>query len=383
VGKIQNGVKGKWFGAKLRNPHMVWGMCCSRIKAFQRGDVTIYRIARDGWRNNRLFRFMNLRFNAWRVKRLRRMAWYAKNEQLRIRAAQKLKDVHVLKQLALEANQESIRHQAAMLIESETFLTAIALNAWDIEQGRKVVERIDNALLLRRVSTCARQDAVRMAAALKLQNTKVLKQIALTTADLSLRWEVAQRLNDPGLMAGVALFKPSKPHLETYRQQAHGAMLRHLDDLSFQGQTNALLAFMHDQAHLPFKIEAFLRLPLDLICQSTLQHLSHNDFAMISGEMVQRMFLKMRTAGWLVRVQAKCFSCKQCRGNGQVLIKTIFAGQLPMENESMVCPECSGKGWIDYWAVVCSRRESQRVTFKMPYPKLSGSEPSTGQLLER
>ena len=79
-------------------------------------------------------------------------------------AAGKTKNWLVLKRLALEATQQRLRHQATMLIESETILTAVALDAWDIEQGQRVVGRIKNKLLLRRIATSARQDAVRLTA---------------------------------------------------------------------------------------------------------------------------------------------------------------------------------------------------------------------------
>lgn len=280
-----------------------------------------------------------------------------------------MRDWGVLKKIALEANQQHIRHRASMLIESEAFLTAVALNAWDIEQGQNVVRRVENTLLLRRISASARQDAVRLAAAEKLRNDKVLKQIALTTADFSLRWKVARQLNDPDLMADVALFKPSRSNLEPLRRQAFSALLHHLDELANRGHSSALLAFMHQQAHLPFKLEAFLRLPKAYIGHATLQYIARLDFLFISDELVQSVFEKITGAGWHVGLQPKCFSCRQCQGKGYVLIKTVSTGHKPLESDIALCSECCGKGWIDFWEVVCTggeRQRRQKVSFKLP-----------------
>lgn len=310
------------------------------------------------------------KIKAWLAVAQRLKAWCTRDEHRRLQAARKIKNWAVLKQLALEANQQSIRHQASMLIESETFLTAVALNAWDIEQGQRVVGRVDNELLLRRISTSARQDAVRLTAAEKLRNERVIKQIALTTSDPSLRWEVARRLNDPELMADVALFKPSRLHLEALRKQAHDALLNYLDQLSYGDHISALLSFMHQQAHLPFKLEAFLRLPRDYIGFSALQYLARFDFFFISDEMIQKVFDKICQAGWHVGVLPKSFSCLPCRGKGYVLIKTISTGRKPLQSDIAPCPECCGKGWIDYWEVVCTRGERQRIAFRLPHSEL-------------
>lgn len=337
---------------------------------FQEVEVTIFLNSKKKASCRCLLRYMAVQFNAWLAMGYRLKAWCARDEYRRLKAAGKMKNWSALKHLALEANQQSIRHQAAMRIESEAFLTAVALNAWDIEQGQRVVARIENELLLRRISSSARQDAVRLSAAEKLGNSKVLKQIALSSADLSLRWEVAQRLNDPDLMADVALFRPSRTHTDTVRKLAHEALLHYLDELSDQRHYSALLDFIHAQAHLPFKLEAFLRLPQDYICNFTLQYLARFDFFLIPDEIIQRVFVKIRQAGWHTGVQPKCFSCRQCQGKGHVLIKTISTGRKPLESDITICPECCGKGWIDYWEAVCTRGERQMVVFRLPHSEL-------------
>lgn len=303
---------------------------------------------------------------------MRWKAWWPTDESHRLRAAVKKKNWLLLKKLALEANQQSIRHQAAMLIERDIFLSAVALNAWDIEQGQLVVRRVENNLLLRRIASAARQDAVRLAAAEKLGNDKVLKQIALTTADHQLRWKVARRLDDPHLLADVALFKPSRPHLEALRRKAHEALLHHLDELSNNDCHSALVDFVYQQDHLPFKVEAFLRLPQDYVDHAILHYLAQFDFLLVSQEMVHQLFEKIGGAEWQVAIHPICLACRQCRGKGHVLLKIVSSGTKPFENDIAVCPECCGRGWIDHWEIVCTKGESRKVTFRLPHSDWRG-----------
>ena len=130
------------------------------------------------------------RFYAWlcgriRTRYLRKKALCSKDENFRLQAALQLNDEVILRQMALREGNASIRQQAAAVIRHQPFLVAIGLDTWDIDLGKQVVARIDHDLLLLRVARSARQDAIRLAAAEKLMDHKLMKRIALATADIA------------------------------------------------------------------------------------------------------------------------------------------------------------------------------------------------------
>gem|GEM_PF-1903406 len=300
---------------------------------------------------------------------LRKKALRSKDERFRLAAASQLKDEAVLRQMALEAGQASVRKEAAALIEGPSFLTAIALNTWDIELGREVVSRIHNDLLLRRVAGSARQDAIRLAAAKKLPHPRLMKKIAFSSADVSLRWEVAQFLDDPDLMADVALFKPGHAHLDAFRQRAQAALLEYLNVLERQQNANGLLSFILVQDHLPFKLQALLRLPADAVQASLLQHISRQDFSYIEQRTIQHMLAKIQAAGWSWKDTLRPVACSHCKGKGTLALKTISTAQSRHESEVLGCPDCGGNGEAIRHIVTCADKGNRLVEFKLPVQK--------------
>lgn len=297
---------------------------------------------------------------------LRRRALGSRDERRRFYAARQLNDQTILKQMALEANDAVIRSQAAALVDYQAFLVAIALGTLDNEQGRAVVDRIHHALSLHRVGRSARQDVVRLAAARKLKDDKILKRIARSTADIDLCWEVACELNDPDLMAEVALFKPSNGRCDALRHEARNALLRRLDHYGRQKDENALLTFILFQSHLPFKLHAFLCLPERVIHRQLLQHMASQHYQSVSVEMIREMLAKIAAAGWRLRGRDRNLPCTRCNGKGVLSLKTICAGQTSYESDISVCTECNGNGRRAFFVADFIDPLGRSVVFKLP-----------------
>lgn len=66
---------------------------------------------------------------------------------------------------------------------NQATLTAMALNARDGEEGCAAVRQIQLPFLLRRIATSARLDAVRMEAALRLDQADLMAQVVRDVAD--------------------------------------------------------------------------------------------------------------------------------------------------------------------------------------------------------
>jgi hypothetical protein len=301
-----------------------------------------------------------------RKRMLHRWVLRSKDEHFCLAAALQLKNQAMLRQMAMEAGKTSIRKEAAAQVERQSFLAAIALNAWDIELGQEVVARIDNELLLRRVAGSARQDAVRLAAARKLGQPELMKKIAFATADISLRWEAARFLNDPDLMADVALFKPGHAHLDDFRQQAQAALLEYLDELEQQHNVNGLLAFILLQEHLPFKLQAFLRLPAEAVQASLLHHMSRKTFSYVEEPIVDQMLTKIEAAGWSLIHEVRWIACSHCQGKGVLALKTVCSAQSRYDSEIMECPDCKGFGQVACRMVTCAGWGGRWFEFKLP-----------------
>lgn len=306
---------------------------------------------------------------------LHRWALRSNDEPFCLAAAQKLKNQAMLRQMAVEAGKASIRKEAAALVERQSFLAAIALNAWDIELGQEVVARIENELLLRRVAGSARQDAVRLTAARKLGRPELMKKIAFATADIALRWEVARFLNDPDLMADIALFKPGHVHLDDFRRQAQAALLDYLDELARQHNVDGLLAFILVQEHLPFKLQAFLRLPADAVQTSLLLNMSRHSFSYVEECLIDQMLKKIEAAGWSLIQKAGRVACSYCQGKGMLALKTVCSAQSRYESEIMECPDCRGCGQVACRMVTCLGRDGRWFEFKLP-SSISNSQPA-------
>jgi hypothetical protein len=328
--------------------------------------VSLWDYFKNIWCDNSIRKWIgSVAGNASR-RRLRRRALSGKDERLRLEAARQLGDPVILKQMALEATSEAVRAAAAAFVDHQAFLASIALGAWDIEQGRAVVARIQNELLLRRVARSARQDAIRLAAAKKVGDRKMLKQIARSTADWALRWETARYLNDPDLIAEVALHKPASERLASTRREAHVALLNCLDMLARQRNVNGLLAFLWAQPHLPFKLDAFLRLPANHISKPVLQHIARQKYRCISPEMIRQVLSKIETAGWRLSSDSRRFACVHCNGNGVLLLKTVLSSQTCYDSDAVACPDCDGSGGCDFFMITCIGDGDRRVVFKLP-----------------
>lgn len=297
---------------------------------------------------------------------LRRRALGSRDERRRFHAARQLNDQTILKQMALEANDAMIRSQAAALVNYQAFLVAIALGTMDNELGRALVDRIHNALSLRRLGRSARQDVVRLAAARKLRDDKILKQIARTTTDIDLCWEVACELNDPDLMAEVALFKPFNGRCDVLRRKARNSLLRRLDHYGRQKDENALLTFILFQSHLPFKLHAFLCLPEKVIHRQLLQHMASQHYQSVSMEMIREMLAKIAVAGWRLRGSDRNLTCTRCNGKGILSLKTVCAGQTACESDINVCADCNGKGRRAFFVADFIDPLGRSVVFKLP-----------------
>jgi hypothetical protein len=292
---------------------------------------------------------------------------YCRDDRRRLEAAHRLGQLPVLRQIALQAESKAVRTAATDSIDHPAFLTAIALNTCDLEQGRAVVTRIPQILLLRRIARSARKDDIRLLAAEKLGDAKMLKHIARHTEDSVLRLKTARYLNDPELLAELALQKADGDRSSTMRKEAHAALLSYLDQLARQRNASALLSFLWAQPHLPFKLHAFLRLPDDHILKSVLQHLARQKYSLVSPGMIRQVFSKIEAAGWRLKTNREMSPCLHCTGQG-MLLKTISSTPTNIVPDQMACAHCGGHGETEICMVTCIGNGNHQVVFNLPSP---------------
>ncbi len=299
-------------------------------------------------------------------KKLRKIAAQSTDERIRLEAARRLGDFSLIATLARTAAQETVRLKAALLNRDQAALSAIALSDWDIERGQAAVNSIDNELLLRRIARSALQDAIRLAAAMKLENPELIREIAETTNDIHIRWRVARFLDDPYLLAQIALYKPANERLAPLRKMAYQAYVAYLDRCRGRGQHQALLAIMHTVDHLPFKIEAFVRLSEHCIDTAHLRYLNRRDFRYTSKTSLCKMFKAIESAGWRVTSSFRAVPCRQCHGRTEIRLKSISVNSVRDDHDRYPCPECNARGKIPIQVFTCSRGADQTVIFKIP-----------------
>jgi hypothetical protein len=205
-------------------------------------------------------------------------------------------------------------------ITDQAAQTALALTAWHIEQGCAAVHRIDLPFLLRRIATSARQDGIRLEAALRLDQPALIARVARDAKDISLRWRAARYLDDPMMMADVALFKPTSKGFEAQRRLARATLLRHLDALQSNSETERLLAFLYAVAHTDFKLQAFLRLPAEAVEATVLHDMAAQDFRYASTALIEAMIIRIQSGGWRVRRTTQTDTCVHCCGKGEVML---------------------------------------------------------------
>ena len=110
-----------------------------------------------------------------------------------------------------------------------------------------------------RVAQSARQDIIRLAAGKKLGSVRMLQQLARSTTDIQVRWQIALLLDDADLLSQVALFKTTNEHLAPLRRMAHQALLNHLNSLNEKNDQASLAGLFFNQLNISIKIEIFLR----------------------------------------------------------------------------------------------------------------------------
>jgi hypothetical protein len=300
------------------------------------------------------------------VRRLRKLATQSDDEQIRLEAARRLGDGLLLQTLAHSATQESVRMEAAIEIHDQPCLTAIALKAWDIHLGQKAVWYIQNRLLLRRIANSAQQDAIRLAAAIKTEDADLLRQVAKSSNHIDVRWQIAHYLKDPCMLADIAMFKPGNMHLEPLRQMARRALMHLLDRCGESQDHGALLEVIKSTANPTFKIEAFVRLPADLITAPVLERLAAQDLRYIPRELLDKAITWVRAAGWQVELSVEYAACIFCRGKGKLALKCILANETWGDYDVFACPDCRGFGKTPFRQADCTRPGEARVLLKFP-----------------
>jgi hypothetical protein len=300
------------------------------------------------------------------LKKLRQIAEHGRDEYVRLEAARQLNDKSLLLQSARKAVDENVRLQAALAIGDQSVLTSLALKEKDVQRGTQAISHIENKLLLRRIARSGEKDPIRLAAALRLNDGRLLKDVAESATDLRVRWQIARYLNDPHLMAGIALCHHLQTNHQNLRAKAHRALIAHLDQLEEQAQDSVLLAFMHISKHLPFKIEAFLRLTPGQVRAETVRHLIRQDFGKASVQLIDCFFHKIRSCGWDLHKSVHHQQCTYCRGRGQLplSVSSIDARRLP--NGPPPCPECRGRGRLRQQTVSCTDPKGNELVFHLP-----------------
>jgi hypothetical protein len=244
-------------------------------------------------------------------------------------------------------------------------LTAVAINEWDIRRGCSIVNQIRHPFLLRRIARSARQDAIRLEAALRLNDEDLIVAITRHTKDIALRWRGAVHLDDPMLFTEIALFKPTDPHLEKIRNEAHQALINRLDDLRWKGHTDQLESYLFKVTHTPFKIEAFLRLQAYQTRPTVLEHMAQQDYRFTADDLIKDLFAKIQLSGWLVMQNHETASCRFCHGHGRLMSSgRAVDGRIPVSH-SLPCPECHTTGRVVFRKISCSQKNQTSVIFRL------------------
>ena len=312
---------------------------------------------RPKWRHDDRDKRLEAVRKVTRPKTLRKIADQSEDERLRFEAACRLNDTECIREIALSASQESVRLEASILIDEQSNLASIALNAWDIHLGRKGVDHIWNELLLQRVARSAKQDAIRLAAALKLGDEALLRRVASSSNHIDVHWQVAKSLDDPALLAEITMFKPTNMHLEPLRRKARRALIDHLSRCKADGNNEGLVKAMNAVPHPSFKLEAFVRLDPAYIRFNLLKYLATLDFRYIPKILLNKMIRRIESAGWQVSPCRHHSPCGYCRSKGQLSIKYLTASNNWVDQDMFPCPDCNGKGTIPVQLIRCTRNE--------------------------
>lgn len=317
--------------------------------------MNLLNLIKPKWRHGDKEKRLEAVLKITRRKTLRKIADESEDEHLRFEAARRLNDTDRISHLAHSASQESVRLDASILVNEQSNLVSIALNAWDIYLGRKAVKHIENELLLHRVARSAKQDAIRLAAALKLGDAATLRRVATSSNHIDVHWQVAKRLDDPGLLAEIILFKPSNMRLEPLRRKARRALIDHLNRCSTEGNNQGLIEAMRAVPHPSFKLEAFVRLDPAEITDIVLKYLTAQDFRYIPNLLLNKMIEHIQSAGWQVARFQRQSPCTYCRGKGQLSLKYLSANDSWVDQEVFSCPDCDGTGTVPIRMIHCTR----------------------------
>ncbi len=297
---------------------------------------------------------------------LLKIARQSSDERLRLEAGRRLDLAPLLRQLARSASNDAVRLEAAVAAKDQACLSAIALNCWSISQGQKAVGHIHNPLLLRRVAASAKQDAIRLTAALKLDNPAMLRSVARSSKQIDIHWQVARRLNDPCMMADIAMHKPGNVKVAPIRHKARKALMACLDQYRRNGDNAALRETILNLPYLAFKLEAFARLSADQINLSLLLYLANQEMRYVPKDLMEKMLMKIKEGGWHIWPTIQKMPCIHCRGSGRLALRSISASSNWNEHNNFPCPECEGQGNRTFRLVTCERNPHEIITFRFP-----------------
>lgn len=279
---------------------------------------------------------------------LYKIATQSQDERLRLEAAHRLNDPTLLFRLARTAIHADIRFEAALLIRDEATLAVMALDAWDIEHGKLAVIHIDNHLLLRRLVRSAQLEAIRLAAAIKLNDPDMIRQVAQSAHDVHSRWQAAKHLDDPKLLADVACVQRSNTRAEAIQKKARCAFIHHIERCQQQSKNDALCRIVKSVPHVPLMLEAFVRIATNAIPAKLITHLSRQDFSTAEDAAIQRMLKKIEQAGWRIQKTTQAIACHQCHRVGRFSLRIMSSDSAHIAHDHIVCPGCGGLGqqWI-------------------------------------
>jgi hypothetical protein len=297
------------------------------------------------------------------LRKLRKLAENGRDEYIRLEAARHLRDTSLLMHFARKAADENVRLEAALAIGDQSALTALALKESSVQTGSEAVASIENKLLLRRVARSAKQDQIRLTAALRLKDSRLLKQVAQSASDMHVRWQIALQLNDLHLFSDIAL---SKTCSDSLRSKAGRALTGCLDQLQCQTNDSALLAFMQISTHLPFKLEAFLRLSSAQVRAETLRHLARQDFQNVPAQLITCFFSKISLCGWSLNDNLQRQNCALCFGKKKLPISISSPDTRQARKQPSTCPRCHGRGWIQHRVVACKNSSENEFIFRLP-----------------
>ena len=181
-----------------------------------------------------------------------------------------------------------------------------------------------------------------------------------------MRWQIANELKDPHLLAQIAHFQRSNDQYAPLRLSAYKALIKHCDDLKTAGKILELTALFFSQIDIDILVDIFVRLAPEAINSSLLRHLARNSFQYSARPVILKMIEKIRSSGWRIDEKKQAVPCPHCFGKGWLTDRSVTLFRRHYNTEALPCSECNASGRIIQSIAICSMSPEETVTFSLP-----------------